>query len=302
MVIASGQTGWFIIQCGARYHAGLNVTLLELTAFAFSILNVITWSLWVHKPHHVRLPIHLDYKGDRIQGPDFDKIRDKASSSTTPQGTGHEDSELSSSEHQSVSESEAFRLWIPSSLIRPLLDAMGLNAHGPRNKSVKGLYTVENVRTYYTTSFTVSDRRTPGGPEGTNKASKGHTPSAEHLIAISGAAVAALIFGAIHCAGWASIFEFPTNQERLLWKVSSIIMISTSVTIFLVTLLYFLSSQSPRIGEKGQGIILTVLLYAVSIPYVIARLVLLFLAFTSIRSLPPSAYDTIRWISAFPHL
>ncbi|KAF8659667.1 hypothetical protein AX16_001812 [Volvariella volvacea WC 439] len=41
MIIALVQLCWFILQCLVRFIAGLNITLIELIAFAFAILNTI---------------------------------------------------------------------------------------------------------------------------------------------------------------------------------------------------------------------------------------------------------------------
>ncbi|KAF8659927.1 hypothetical protein AX16_001693 [Volvariella volvacea WC 439] len=212
MVIASGQTWWFVIQCLVRFIARLNITLIELTAFAFAIINIISWSLWMHKPHHVRLPIYLDLSGDRIPGPDFEKIRKKRSESE-----GQENNPLSSTSTIEVGELEGdstsktasktqgqttWRRWIPTSLIRPLLDAMGVNPRGLEEKVIENPrkniskdhtsanadkdtpkdYTVENVGTYYTAWFKVPDEQ-----------AKKPTAFPKRKVALIGSAIAALL-------------------------------------------------------------------------------------------------------------
>ena len=39
-----------------------------------------------------------------------------------------------------------------------------------------------------------------------------------------------------------------------------------------------------------------------SVPYIIARAVTFVLAFTSLRDLPPGAYETVHWTTLIPHI
>lgn len=56
------QTTWFIAQCLVRWAAGLIVTELEVVTLAFAILNIVTYSLWWHKPQNVQTAIHITRK------------------------------------------------------------------------------------------------------------------------------------------------------------------------------------------------------------------------------------------------
>ena len=105
-------------------------------------------------------------------------------------------------------------------------------------------------------------------------------------------------FGAIHCIAWH--FSFPTHTELLMWRVSSVAItalpIFISLTVFLsiwlintyfhklgITIIYF--------GPLSGGIL-----------YIIARVVTLVLALTSLRDLPPGAYETVHWTTLIPHV
>ena len=39
-----------------------------------------------------------------------------------------------------------------------------------------------------------------------------------------------------------------------------------------------------------------------SVPYIIVRAVTLVLAFTSVRDLPPGAYEAVHWTTLIPHI
>ena len=99
-------------------------------------------------------------------------------------------------------------------------------------------------------------------------------------------------FGAIHCISWG--FSFPTHTELLIWRVSCVAITAVPIYIPLglllgawvdsgITALYFI----PLSG----GIL-----------YIIAQAITLVLAFTSLRDLPPGAYETVHWTTFIPHV
>ena len=101
-------------------------------------------------------------------------------------------------------------------------------------------------------------------------------------------------FGAIHCIAWH--FSFPTNRELLMWRISSVAI--TAVPIYIPLMFYLGLSLSNTFGDAvtyfsplSGGIL-----------YIIARAVTLVLAFTSLRDLPPGAYQTVHWTTFIPHL
>ena len=50
------------------------------------------------------------------------------------------------------------------------------------------------------------------------------------------------------------------------------------------------------------GGIVTLSIFPAGLLYVIARVVTLVLAFTSLRELPPGAFDTVHWTTFIPHV
>jgi len=107
-------------------------------------------------------------------------------------------------------------------------------------------------------------------------------------LAALGAATIAMIFGGIHCIAWS--FSFPTLAEKIIWRVSSIAIISVPF-YFLVFFVY----GRPLGLRVGTSFIPPFLLYLV------ARLVLLVQAFTTLRSLPSEAFQTVHWTTFIPH-
>ena len=88
-------------------------------------------------------------------------------------------------------------------------------------------------------------------------------------------------FGAIHCISWN--FSFLTHTELLMWRASCVAITAVPIYISLgYCWAFFLLS----------GVLL----------YIIARAVTLVLAFTSLRDLPPGAYETVHWTTFMPHV
>ena len=112
------------------------------------------------------------------------------------------------------------------------------------------------------------------------------------------------IFGGIHCAGWN--FPFPTYTEQRLWRVASLAVTIIPIGVLLVAVLIFLVFKlliargicSSDADEQPLGITLAMFMLA----YVFARLVLLGLALTLLRHLPPSAYVAVDWTKFYPHI
>ena len=104
-------------------------------------------------------------------------------------------------------------------------------------------------------------------------------------------------FGAIHCISWG--FSFPTHAELLMWRVLCVAI--TAVPIY-ISLGFLLAN---RLGDKfGLFDIIGFYFCPLSggILYIVARAVTLVLAFTSLRDLPPGAYETVRWTTSIPHV
>ena len=114
-------------------------------------------------------------------------------------------------------------------------------------------------------------------------------------------AVAGALFGAIHCLAWH--FVFPTHVEHLIWRVSSLIVVGSCLSIVLgIGLRTYQSYYDSGISEECFTNLAALLGVCLFLFYPISRICLLVLAFTSLRNLPPSAYDTIRWVDLVPHI
>ena len=103
-----------------------------------------------------------------------------------------------------------------------------------------------------------------------------------------------ICFGAIHCIAWG--FSFPTHMELLIWRMSSVAI--TAVPIYMLLVIGLGSYKNFYI----IGGIAVLSIIPDGILYIIAQVVTLVLALTSLRDLPPGAFDTVHWTTFIPHV
>ena len=102
-------------------------------------------------------------------------------------------------------------------------------------------------------------------------------------------------FGAIHCISWG--FSFPTHTELLMWRILCVAI--TAVPVYIS--LGFLLGRWLADRNFGRTVLYFIPTSGVTL-YIIARVVTLALAFTSLRDLPPGAYETVHWTTFVPHV
>ena len=98
-------------------------------------------------------------------------------------------------------------------------------------------------------------------------------------------------FGAIHCIAWH--FSFLTHTELLIWRVSSVAI--TTIPFYIpLTFGLAISLNNMNKFNTAAGIIASIAilsLFPAGLLYILARVFTLVLAFTSLRELPPGAFD-----------
>ena len=104
-----------------------------------------------------------------------------------------------------------------------------------------------------------------------------------------------ICFGAIHCIAWG--FSFPMHTELLIWWVSSVA--TTAVPIY-ISLMITLGAWLKNMDFCTIRDIAVFSLIPVGLLYVKARVVTLVLALTSLRDLPPGAFNTVHWTTFIP--
>lgn len=140
---------------------------------------------------------------------------------------------------------------------------------------------------------------------------------------------ATLVFTGIHVAGWH--FDFPTKTERLLWRISSLILFGITVAFWVFETmaswtrlgrwrtLYLhifkpkqlaehkrqMKLKSATMGREMKQLPLPwefATIAPLAVIYGIARFYLMGEAFAELRDLPGTAYRHVEWTAFLPHI
>ncbi|PBK58766.1 hypothetical protein ARMSODRAFT_946153 [Armillaria solidipes] len=257
------QISWFIVQCIARVIQHLPITLLEMTALAFAGLSIIMYFLWWYKPLNVKYHISLDGSDSRPM-PDKNNPEESASP-------------VKSSRHRL----DWFREWI-------------------------GFTTFEGPEDRYYEDIGDGAFRFYSGTEE-------QQPRRFMTMVVVGS-----LFGVFHCAAWS--FHFPSHAEMVLWRLSSItVVIGLFLAGHLAGILIIMEWVDPEWTSKPVSVflrawrddktwpfILTCILGFMTIvaivSYIVARIMLIILAFLQLRSLPLSTFCAVQWTTYIPHV
>ncbi|KAJ7729903.1 hypothetical protein B0H16DRAFT_1697031 [Mycena metata] len=104
------------------------------------------------------------------------------------------------------------------------------------------------------------------------------------------------IFGGIHCAAWNA--PFPSMAEMWIWRISSAFIAAYPV---LITLLAVAADEWAPNNDITDAVFGSFMVFGIVV-YPIFRLFLIILSFTTLRSLPPSAFVDVNWSNYIPHL
>ena len=118
---------------------------------------------------------------------------------------------------------------------------------------------------------------------------------------VIGIGLGGAFFGSIHFAAWNFVDIFPTDVERLLWRLACIVLVGLppiGISIYWVGTHYRKTHEmvAPRVTRvlKPFG-------YALMPLYLLARLYIVVEVFRSLPYLPPSAYREVDWPIDIPH-
>ncbi|KAF7327163.1 hypothetical protein MKEN_00293100 [Mycena kentingensis (nom. inval.)] len=105
-------------------------------------------------------------------------------------------------------------------------------------------------------------------------------------------------FGVTHCIAWNS--QFPSYVEAQLWRAGSLVMVVASIASLLLLLLISALQDSSR--HSAVSAVFFAGLMPLLVAYIIARLALLIIPFTTLRTLPPGVFRDVDWSFYIPHL
>ncbi|SJL18562.1 uncharacterized protein ARMOST_22156 [Armillaria ostoyae] len=283
------QISWFIAQCAARSAQRIPITLLEMTALAFAGLSVITYCLWWYKPLNIKYHISLDNLNP---------------SSDTRPSSGTYPLQESGSPAESNTKKDASS-WSRLS-IQPVINRLLEWLFSGTLRAVSGGigYDIGGI------VYDIEDR---GGDieNGAFRFSSGtrcQAPWARIGIMVT----VGSIFGAFHCAAWS--FYFPSYAEMVLWRYAFMTVLVGLVVAFLPTgyllvvdtlpgwMKLLRSCKDLRLWIGFREFIFMVLTRTGTVAYIVARIILIVLAFIQLRFLPPLAFYTVKWTTYMPHI
>ncbi|KAK7016812.1 hypothetical protein VNI00_018788 [Paramarasmius palmivorus] len=267
--IAVIQTIWFIMQVLARAVEGLAITELEIITVGFAVLNFGTYFLWWNKPLRVRHPLRVYWRQmEKSVGGDTDGA-----------------------------EGGIWRsCWEGAGAIVEYIYALDLffNIEGPDNTLLRLLLLPLWIPSHI---FSVCSRILFDDDDSNLSipiSSRLHNDPPYLYIAVYGIAA---LFGAIHCIPW--VFQFPTHTEQLLWRISAVAVAVAPVAMG------FLHWYWKELMDKISGLldlIVMITTILLGLAYAVFRITLLVIAFTALRDLRPSAYQTVQWTTFWPHI
>jgi hypothetical protein len=106
----------------------------------------------------------------------------------------------------------------------------------------------------------------------------------------------AIGFGAIHCIAWN--LSFPTPTEQLLWRIASITVMAVPIAFYLDAIV-FIKTRPPKWYSE---VTFRLVIPMGTMTYIAARGLLMVLAFTALRTLPPDVYKDVSWAKFMPHI
>ncbi|KAG8812280.1 hypothetical protein FRC19_003268 [Serendipita sp. 401] len=120
------------------------------------------------------------------------------------------------------------------------------------------------------------------------------------------------VLGVIHLLAWSS--PFPTRRMLVLWRCGSILMAVApfpTLTLYTTSLLldFLLGVDNSFVRVIVDWIIRPLFymsgvlsLWLVPLVYISGRVITLVLAFQTLASLPPEAFQSVQWTNLFPHI
>ncbi|KAF8957197.1 hypothetical protein BDZ97DRAFT_1941248 [Flammula alnicola] len=291
-IFAVGQTSWFVLQVISRKAQGLETTQLELVTLGLAFFNGFMYYFWWSKPLDVRttvpvlLPsVHLEVN-DPLKHQDEPRRLAAGSVVDSTEPKDRRDDTDTTSGAVGFTGTGVLIILVHVTYRWPMKLKAGAAIFERILSMALGsdIKTKDRLQVHIFNGWKLNARQL----------------SHVHLFV----SCVGMMFGAIEVAGWN--FLFPSHAEILLWRVSSLVMISVPFLSALEARLELVVTDSPSLANRarrGLFIFLQVLGTVVGWPlYAVARLALLVEAFAALRDLPPAALAVVQWTSFLPHV
>ncbi|KAL8665774.1 MAG: hypothetical protein Q9168_007625 [Polycauliona sp. 1 TL-2023] len=117
---------------------------------------------------------------------------------------------------------------------------------------------------------------------------------------VLGFSAAAIIYGGLHALAWFA--HFRSSTEQLLWRISSVAVMSGIPISAAVYNLYVIDVKLPDNRRLVSGPLIASLIASVALIYIIARVYLVIECFIQLSHLPAGVFQQPEWSTYFPHI
>ncbi|KAF8998945.1 hypothetical protein BDQ17DRAFT_1283009 [Cyathus striatus] len=309
-IILAVQALWFVIQCIGRHAQGLALTQLEVATLAVISSTFMLCIIWWHKPLDVRHPIYLDSFYVQTGGHTTEILV------AEPTVTEY----IKDVESSGIGCLSAFRHFIqwalhPLKTLNGTLRSVGGAVYEALVVSLRTVGLLETIANVFlkwpilvplNNMVTNTTKTVYTGRVSTYFAADEPHPNKWMNYVIKQNSISSLggaILGLVHCISWSS--QFPTTVEKNLWRISALALGASPVLVCFCIITddmasTMISKSRPVLSAiapiAGISCIITICVY------VAARYYLILEAFLALRSLPPSALETVQWSNFLPHI
>ena len=310
------QTTWFVGQCIARWAYSLTVTELEVVTVAFASLTGVIYYLWWDKPLDVRcsIPIHLiDGRLGKIEG---NNEKEETRTQIIPSLKISAEEILERDEDMVVNPNPnplpITSIQVDKSTLDPPSTQMQRFRAFRRGACQKygtlfglGYIFIGYPLKLFLGAFANMSSCETLGDENLRVPifySPYNSGDPQDFIPLASAMCVATVFGVIHCIPWS--FHFATLEEQWAWRISAILVSGLPISWVPLGrfLQRFMGNKKKPTRMKLYQIFIVLIYIGMAFLYIIARIVLLILAFGALRALTPGAYVQLNWVSFLPHI
>ena len=301
--VAVFQTTWFVVPSIARGAQGLELAELEIVTVGFAALNAILYYLWWNKPLDVSQAYLIRLKENKS----LDGEKDQQNLNVSPQSTSNTSSAFqppnADEDTSYVARTDTvITISVPqhySSTNQVPLASNSPVSFRKRPSIWRKMYGVISITVRIIINPFVNMALHHEVNEKAESVPAFYAYNANGTLAVVSNLIRMVFidiaYGGIHLIAWS--FHFPTIAERTLWRASSIVLVAVPLYFVFVLLVVGAYDERPWVIPLAK-----VTASFGLVTYVVARLLLLSLAFSSLRKLGPKAYLEVDWTRYLPHL
>ena len=273
------QVAWFCTNCASRLIQRLPLSLLEVSTAAHGFCTLLTYIVWWSKPTNVATPTMMRGKQARevyalLKCNDveyyeaLEMASEMASEIARKRAAGHSSASGPTETEKIILAANALQHLLPNP---PGLPGYNVNSRfvGHRPNMIPGAF----------------GRRS-------------RSNDTYELIAV---AVSPVLYGVLHFLAWND--DFPTRLERVLWRVSSVVVTCSGIVGILLGLatdaiFYNISGTLGAVFDSTARSIF----FLIPTAHVVSSGFLIVESFRQLFFLEPAAYELPSWTNYWPHL